>query len=125
MPKRIGKAGANLGELNKRLNEGLLDQGPVVGFHYSTGNEAFYRAVAGLAALLLNDERKMSKEVNYILKNGTKYRKPDGTVWVIFKAVDFAGYRICVGVTADPSHKYVLDQCPPDYLATPAPINKW
>ena len=110
--------------MNKRLNEGL-DQGPVVGFHYSTGNEAFYRAVAELAALLLNDERKMSKEVNYILKNGTKYRKPDGTLWVILKAVDFAGFRICVGVTADPSHKYLLDQCPPDYLATPAPINKW
>jgi hypothetical protein len=109
--------------LNARLNAGL-DEGPVIGFHMRTDNAEFYRQVATLMAMLVHDEHTLSKDDKYILENGTKYKKDDGTVWVILRAVNFGGFRICVGLTAVQPHKYVLDHCPDDYLATPAPIAK-
>jgi len=93
----------------------------VIGFHYRTDNDEFYRAVAQLTAMLVHDERTQPKDIEYVLRNGTKYKKADGTIYVVLRAVNFAGYRICVGVTADPSHKYIIGECPPDYLATPPP----
>ncbi len=94
----------------------------MIGFHYRTDNDSFYRAVAQLTAMLVHDERTLPKDTEYVLRNGTKYKKDDGTIYVILRAVNFAGYKICVGVTADPSHKYVIGSCPDDYLATPAPL---
>lgn len=103
------------------MNAGL-DQGPVIGFHYRTDNDAFYRAVSDLTAMLVHDERTQPKEIKYIERNGVKYKKADGTFYYILRAVNFAGYRICVGVTADAEHKYVIGACPDDYLATPGPL---
>jgi hypothetical protein len=107
--------------LNARLNA-QLDQGPVIGFHMRTDNAEFYRQVAVLTAMLVHDEHTLSKDDLYILKNGTKYKRQDGSVWVVLRAVNFAGYRICVGLGAAPPHTYVLDHCPDDYLATPGPV---
>jgi len=87
-----------------------------------TDDAEFYRQVATLTAMLVHDERTLSKDDAYVLEHGTKYKKADGTVWVIMRSVNFGGYKICVGLTAQPPHKYVLDHCPDDYLATPAPL---